>query len=179
MKKTKESERGKQAGSASHNSFSQQQAAPVSKEMSFRQNARSKASQRSSKRQKAAHSNIDRVPALQSQSDPRICHPSQIESQHRNAPFSYFSHPIGSTSTMLRYPAAADFATTFVVPASQFPSFTNSNYSHYGYIDPVYNQELNNRNQLSGLDAGRPFHPYISGARTYGHKGYKYLSFLL
>lgn len=164
-RKIKEPERRKHVGSASHNSFSQQQAAPLSKEMSFQKNARRKPSQRSCKRQKAAHPNIDRVPALQS-SDPRICHPSLIESQHRNAPFSYFSHPIGSTSTMLRYPAATNVATTFVVPASQFPSFTNSNCSHYGYLDPVYNQ-----NQLSGLDAGRPFHPYISGARAYGHKG--------
>lgn len=178
-RKTKESERRKHAGSASRNSFSQQQAAPLSKEMSFQQNARSKASQRSCQRQKAAHPNIDRVPALQSQSDPQIRHPSQIESRHRNAPFSYFSHPIGSTSTMLRYPAATNVASTFVVPASQFPSFTNRNYSHYGYLDPVYNRELNNRNQLSGLDAGRPFHPYISGAWTFGHKGYRYLSFLL
>ncbi|KAM5576476.1 zinc finger CCCH domain-containing protein 62 [Rosa sericea] len=160
-RKTTESERGKHTRSA--------RAAP-SEQMSFQQNARSKTSQRSSKRHKAVHPNIDRVPTLQSQSNPRICHPSQIESQHRNAPFPYASHPIGSTSTVLEYPTATD-ATTFVLPASQFPSFTDRNYSHYGYIDPVYNRELNNRNQLSGSDAGRPFHLYMSAAENYGHRG--------
>ncbi|XP_062002692.1 zinc finger CCCH domain-containing protein 62 isoform X2 [Rosa rugosa] len=159
-RKTTESERGKHARSA--------RAAP-SEQMSFQQNARSKTSQRSSKRHKAVHPNIDRVPTLQSQSNPRICHPSQIESQHRNAPFPYASHPIGSTSTVLRYPTATD-ATT---------SFTDRNYSHYGYIDPVYNRELNNRNQLSRSDAGRPFHLYMSAAGNYGHRGYRDLSFLI
>ncbi|XP_004288056.1 PREDICTED: uncharacterized protein LOC101300563 [Fragaria vesca subsp. vesca] len=170
MRKSKELERRKHARSASHNGFFPHRAAPVSKQMSFQQNERSKSSQHSSKRKKAAHPNIDQIPTLLSQPDPRIRHLSQVESQHRNAPYPYYSHPIGSTSTMLRYPNETD-ANTFVLPASQFPSFTNNNYSHYGFIDPVYNRELNIQNQLSRLDAGRPFDPYISGAGTYGHRG--------
>lgn len=178
MRKSKELERGKHARSTNHNGFFLHRAAPVSKQMSFQQNERSKSSQHSSKRQKAAHPNIDQIPTLLSQSDPCIRHLSQVESQHRNAPYPYCSHPIGSTSTMLGYPSETD-ANTFVLPASQFPSFTNNNYSHYGFIDPVYNRELNIQNQLSRLDAGRPFDPYISGAGTYGHRGYGDHCFLL
>ncbi|KAK9948870.1 hypothetical protein M0R45_004428 [Rubus argutus] len=138
-RKTKEPERGKHMGSASHNKLFSTASSPTVKRDEF-------------------------FKKMQGENPLNVL--------NRNAPFSYFSHPIGSTSTMLRYPAATNVATTFVVPASQFPSFTNRNYSHYGYLDPVYN-----RNQLSGLDAGRPFHPYISGARTYGHKGYNIFLF--
>ncbi|XP_021825074.1 zinc finger CCCH domain-containing protein 62 [Prunus avium] len=174
IRKNNESEKGKHLdrlrkrtsrGSANHNSFFQHRAALPSKQLTLQQSAMSKASQCFSRHQNPACFNIDRVPALHSQPVPQIPLQSQLEFQHRSAPFQSFSHAMNSNSTMLRYSVTTN-VDTLIQPASQFQRFSNSNCSHNGYVVPGYN--LENWDHLPGVNFGRRFHPYISGADTNG-----------
>ncbi|VVA09536.1 Hypothetical predicted protein [Prunus dulcis] len=169
IRKNNESEKGKHLDRlqkrTSHGSFCQHRAALPSKQLTLQRSAMSKASQCFSRHQNPACFNIDRVPALHSQAVPQIRLQSQLEFQHRSAPFQSFSHAMNSNSTMLRYPVTTN-VDTLIAPASQFQRFSNSSHSHNGYVLPGHN--LGNWDHLPGVNFGRRFHPYSSGADTNG-----------
>ncbi|BBH06151.1 SAP domain-containing protein [Prunus dulcis] len=153
IRKNNESEKGKHLDRlqkrTSHGSFCQHRAALPSKQLTLQRSAMSKASQCFSRHQNPACFNIDRVPALHSQAVPQIRLQSQLEFQHRSAPFQSFSHAMNSNSTMLRYPVTTN-VDTLIAPASQFQRFSNSSYSHNGYVLPGHN--LENWDHLPGWD---------------------------